>query len=318
MQQTQIATAAQRAMGGFTAPEDGKRRSLIVRDEQGNWSVLDVDKDGNQKTKGNLSHIAPIDPMTSRESVFFFLGLAKEAPNKRIAAVSLMADILKEQGSRVDAWKGKGDPKKGLDNDLKGAFQKCEDKFFEKYMDKGHPDHKQFVRSLPTADGRGNPLELEGKLVPEKQYEAFLTNTRKDPSYANAKNLVLSYFSLCGNMPYDDDGRIIPPEVMAVMVNNARIVVPRDNSFKARLYDLRREVMAENKNPPDDDLPEILATLKDLTQFIEGLENVAARRRTERPKPGAVKALSDEAIAAAQASTGRVPAPAADMVEVKA
>lgn len=286
-----------------------KLKPTIVRDGEGYWSILETDKDGNQRTRGNMGHIPPIEEMEEREALLVFLDLADKASTKRVGAVSLLTRIMQEGLARIEAWQGKGDASKGLDNELKGAFQKCEDKYFEKYMDVAHPDHPLFVGRLPKLDSRGNPLEIDGKLTPAKQFEAFLTATRKEPTYAANKNTILSYFSFCGKLPLSDDGTLVPPEVMAQEVQNARVIVPKDNSFKARLWEMRNELLDEAKVPPGDDLPAILRTLREMTDYAQQLENIHAARLTAAggARVGdSVQARSDEAIRKAQESTGRV------------
>lgn len=281
-----------------------KVKPKIVRDQDGNYAVQEQQSDGSWKTRGDKGMLAPIHNMDEREAVFMFLELADKASSKRAAAVSLLARILSEQLERVAPWQGKGDAQKGIDVELKGAFQKCEDRYFEKFMDPKHADHALFIGRLPKLDSKGSSLEIDGKLEPRKQFEAFLTNTRREPSYANNKNTVLGYFNLCGKLPYDDKGDIVPPEIMAQEVSNARIVVARDNSLKARLWELRNELVDEKKAPPGDDLPAILRTLAEMTDITRQMENVVAARLTAAGgRVGSTQAQSDEAIRKAQEST---------------
>jgi hypothetical protein len=88
---------------------------------------------------------------------------------------------------------------------------------------------------------------------------------------------------------------------MRVEVAKVRTVEGPDTSVKGRLYALRRELMAEGKNPPDDDMPEIVATLRDLIEHCETLEKAAATRRTARARPGDVVQQTKEALATANA-----------------
>lgn len=301
-----------------------KAKPRIVRDNTtGAWSILDVQPDGSTVVrKGDKGNIPAIPNMSEHESILMFLDLADKASTKRNAAVSLLARILKEQMGRVEAWRGKGNPTAGIDNELKGAFQKCEDKYFEKFLSKDHPDHELFVGRLPKLDLQGKPLEIDGKLEAVKQFEAFLTATRRDPSYANNKNTVLGYFNLCGKLPYDEDGTIVPPEVMAQEVANARIVTPADNSLRKRLMDLRTELMDEKKAPPGDDLPAILRTLAEMTEYAQQLENIHAARLTARggARVGdSVKDKADAEIKRMQEGSSLVPSlPAPEKPEVKA
>lgn len=287
-----------------------EKKPRIVRDAEGYWSVLELTAEGTERTKGNLGHIPPIELMEERKAILTVLGLAKDASNKRIACVSILCAILQEQIARVEAWQGKGNASKGVDVELKGAFQKCEDRYFEdRILNAEHEDHAIYLGQLPKEDARGNPLELDGKLEPRKQFEAFLTNTRKEPSYANAKSTVLAYFNLCGKMPFDPDGSIVPPEIMAQEVANARTITPKDNSLRARLWELRNELIDEAQAPPGDDLPVIMRTLREMLEMATQLENIHAARLTARGGNRVGDSIADkgaEAIRKAQESTGRV------------
>lgn len=246
-----------------------------VKDSKGNTRLADT--------------AVSIEAMEEAQATFVFLGLAKDAPGKRVAAVSLLAAIIAKYGDKIEAWKGNCDTSKGLPNELKSAFQDCETDYFKHYMDKDHKDHAKFVQRLPTADGRGNELSVLGKLNKEAQFQAFMANTRKEPSYANAKNTVLGFYGYLGRLPVGDDGNLVPPEIMRVYVQNARIIEQADNSFKGKVYALHRWLVAgENDAPPDDDLPEIVSTLREILAQAETMEKAAAVRRTNKVRPGDV------------------------------
>jgi hypothetical protein len=288
--------------------EQGAKNLDFVRNSDGSWSVMRKNKDGSQVVDKDNGHLPAIPVMDEHESLILFLDVASKQGSKREAFVSVLCRIVEHGLDRIEAWQGKGNPSEGLDNTLKGAFQKCEDRYFEQFMDPKHPEHKLFSGRLPTVDSRNKPLEIGGKLSKDKQFEAFMTLTRKESTYAFLKNLVLSMFSYVGQLPYDDDGNIIPPEVMRVMVDKARIIVPQDTSFRAKLAALHRVLTADSKElaaPEDADLPTIVAMLADMLEVAKAEETAAATRALHRAKPGDVKAASDEAITAAQASTGR-------------
>lgn len=270
--------------------------------ESGAWRVLSVtDKGETVKDKYDA-----LVGMEAGAAVKVLLGFAKEAANKRLASVSLLGLILKDNEQRFDSWRGKVGGDAAIPNGCKETFRDLEKAFFSAFMDTKHSQHKAFIGNLPKADANGKPLhDKEGKLILEDQFEAFLNITRKDPSYSNAKNMVLGFLCYCGSLPYDSQGRIIPPEVIRYMVEAKRIRTVADTSFKARLLALRDELMgAEAKTPPDDDMPTILAAIKQMADMVQEMENIAAVRRTNRPQPGSVKHDTDEAIAKAQASTG--------------
>jgi hypothetical protein len=290
------------------AGEQGAKNLDWVRNSDGSWSILRKNKDGTQVTDGDKGHLPSIPVMAEHDSLMLFLDVAAKQGTKREAFVSTLCRIVEHGLDRIEAWQGKGNPSEGLDNTLKGAFQKCEDRYFEQFMDAKHPEHRLFVGRLPTTDSRNKPLEIAGKLNRDKQFEAFMTLTRKESTYAFLKNLVLSMFSYVGQLPYDDDGNIIPPEVMRVMVDKARIIVPQDNSFRAKLAVLHRVLTADSTEAPKpegDDLPTIVAMLESMLEVAKADEAAEATRVLARVKPGDVKQASDDAITAAQASTGR-------------
>jgi hypothetical protein len=267
------------------------------------WQVQVKDSQGNLRVQDS---VASIEAMENFAATSVFLGLAKEAPNKRVAAVTLLSAIMADHITSLEAWRGNGDPKQPIPRELSGTFQRCEVKWFEKYMDPKHPEHDKFVNRLPTADGRGNILDTNGKPNYEARFDAFLTNTRKEPSYNNAKNVVLGFFSLLGRTPIGDDGRLIPPEVMAVMVRNARIIEQADTSYKGKLAVLYRVLVQgaeDTEGPTDDDLPTIVAMLAEMHEKAKELETAAAMRAQQRLKPGmSVPAAADNAIASARAT----------------
>lgn len=280
---------------------------VLFNAENHTWQIQVKDAQGNTRVSDK---VVSMEPMETVAAVRVFLGLAKDAPNKRLGAMTLLSVILSEFHEMVAPWQGTADVHKGIPNELKGQFRDCEGKFFERYMDPKHPEHEQFIGRLPTADGRGNELTIAGKLNRQAQFQAFLTNTRAEPTYNNAKNVVLGYFAYYGKMPVGDDGRLIPPEIMTVLVRNARIVEQADNSFKGRLSTLYRVLCAdseEGEKPTDAELPAVTAMLQEMLVKAKELESSAAQRAQELRKPGDVVGITEASIAKAQASTGLRP-----------
>lgn len=278
------------------------KEQVFFNQETGEYAIQYTDSKGDLKTRDKVMQI---DPVSEGDVLKQCLGLAKDAPKKRRGAVTLLALIMKWglERDKLQGWRGNGARDKPIPNELKSAFQKCEDGYFEQFLDKNHPEHDLFVGRLPKENERGEALERDGKINQQARFEYFVSTTRREPSYANAKNLVLGFFNYCGQLPYAPDGEhIIPPEVMRVYVSNAREKVEADNSIKGKLHAIRRECMAEGSNPPDDDLPEIVATLKDLLPYMEGLMNVAAQRATARPKAGDVVEEANKALESAKAT----------------
>lgn len=271
------------------------KEKVFFDSEKGLYKIIFTNNKGDEQTRDSVS---VIHPMNQTDAVNVFLGLAKEAVNKRVAAVTLLGMILQQELTSLKDWQGACDRTKQLPNELKTAFQDAETAFFKPMLDEKHPQHKSFVGRLPKVNERGEALEVDGKPNRQAQFQYFMTVTRKEPSYANAKNTVLGYFGYVGSLPYTDKGDIVPPEIMRVLVNEVRDVKAPDNSYKARLYALYREVVVESKNPPGEDLPEIARTARELADHLKTLADAEARRVTEKDKvkPGDVVAQTKDAM----------------------
>jgi hypothetical protein len=267
------------------------------------WQIQRKDSKGNTMVRDKeLS----IEPMDEGDAVKVYLLHSKDAPKKRTAAVTLIAGIMSAYyEAYLSAWQGTADPHKGVPRELIGQFNDCEGKFFERYLDKNHALHELFVTTLPTEDLKGNPLTVMGKLNRAAQFQAYLTAMRQEPTYSNTKSTVLGYFAYLGKLPVGDDGRLIPAEVMAVMVRNARIIEQADTSFKGKLGVLHRILLAdsdEGEKPKDEELSTVEAMLAEMLDKVKALKSAADQRATERPKPGTVVGITDESIAKAQES----------------
>lgn len=270
------------------------KEQVFFDSDKGIYKITSRNAKGDEVTRDT---VATIKPMDEKDAVGYFLGLAKDAPTKRNAAVTLIGLIMKAGMGKIEGWKGSCDKTKGLPRELKSAMQEAEGDYFRQFLSGSHPQHKSFMGRLPKANDRGEPLEVGGKLNQEAQFQYFLTTVRKEPSYANAKNGCLNFFGYVGSLPYTDTGDIVPPEVMRVLVEQNRDITPPDTSYKARVYALYREVVAESKNPPDSDLMEIHKTLQELADHFKTLKDAAAQRATM--KPGDVVAQTKDAMAKA-------------------
>jgi hypothetical protein len=275
-----------------------KENAVYVADKNA-YQIQYVDSKGDTKVRDT---VPMVHVMSEDKAVDVLQGYAKDTQNQREAAVSLITRIMTTAGDSLNAYKGAVKGTEALPQELKASMQGSEEAYFKRYMDPKHPHHKAFTSRLPKTNARGEALEVGGKLNTERQFQYFLTATRQNPSYSNAKNIVLSFWAYCGQSPLSEDGKsLIPPEVMRVMVAQVRTVQVKDNSVKGRLYEIRREIMAESKNPPDDDMPEIVATLRDLLGHCETLASAAATRARARAKPGDVVQQTKDAIAGANA-----------------
>jgi hypothetical protein len=228
-------------------------REIIHAD--GAWEIRRPNTKGDLVTKDT---IPDVEPMGDMESILVFCGLIKEETNARRASLSLLCHIwmfgtAAEQKIKLKQYVGKGDKKTGqLSSGLKDDFKLAEDLYFKQYMDENHPDHKAYVAQLPKLNERSE------ELAEEDRHSYFLTRTRKSPSYANAKNLFLSYLAFVGHEPFtveDESGELIgiePPEVMRERVAEAKKDVPKpDNSWEKRMQELIRELV----NPDDPTKP---------------------------------------------------------------
>jgi hypothetical protein len=273
-----------------------KENAVYVADKNA-YQIQYVDSKGDTKVRDT---VPMVHTMTADKAVDALQGYAKETQTLREAAITALTLIMQNAGDSLNAYKGQVKGTEALPQELKATMQGAEESYFKRYMDPKHQHHKAFVSRLPKTNARGEALEVGGKLNTERQFQYFLTATRQNPSYSNAKNIVLSFWAYCGQSPLSEDGKsLIPPEVMRVMVANIRTVQTKDNSVKGRLWEIRREIMAESKNPPDDDMPEIVATLRDLLGHCETLAKAAATRATARAKPGDVVQQTKDALTTA-------------------
>lgn len=277
-------------------------KELVLFDsDKGEYQIQFKNSKGDTQVRDRV-HV--ISSMETGEAVNVFLGFAKDQPGLRRAAVSVLCRILMHSMDKLGAFQGSGDKTKPLAPELRDAFQDAESVYFGQFMDDKHKLHKSFVAKLPKANDRGEPLEVGGKLNVQAQFQYFLRTMRKAPSYANAKNTVLSYYSLVGALPYlnekpDGTFDIVPPEVMRVMANNERIYEANDNSYKARLYAMFREVVSEGKNPPDEDIAEIARVATELAAHLATLAKAAETRA--KVKPGDIVAQTQQAMDKANA-----------------
>jgi hypothetical protein len=301
-QQTQTAQAAAQVVGN----NGNGKMEVLFNAESHVWQVQRKNKDGSTVI---VDKEESFDAMGEDDAIRVYLAHSKDAPKKRWAATTLLATILTQfYESHLSAWQGTGDRQKPIPSELSAQFRSCEEKYFERFLDAKHPSFEVFVSALPTTDMRGHELLTNGKLNRPAQFQAFLTAMRKEPTYNNTKNTVLGFFSYLGKLPMGDDGRLIPPEVMAVMVRNARINTPVDNSYKAKLSLLYRVLVSDSDEgqdkPTDEDLPAIIAMLEQMLDKAKSEEVAAAGRAAQRVKPGDVAKLAGEAISDAKQGEG--------------
>jgi hypothetical protein len=272
-----------------------KERILFDQD-QGEYRLETINSKGEVNRSESFHVIAAMD---QTEVVNVFLGLVKDMPKKRTAAVNLLGNILRfdlGNGNTLSNWKGVCERDKLLPKGFKDAFLDAEKAYFDQWMSDKHHEHKVFIGRLPKVDVQGNELTVNGKLNLAEQYAYFLRTLRKEPSYSNAKNMVLSFFGYLGLTPFNQDNTLVPPEIMRAYVNEVRIIPAPDRSFRARLDELLKEITSGENNPPDADLPHILSSATDLFACIKGLADSAAQRATAKAKPGDVVDQTKQAM----------------------
>jgi hypothetical protein len=286
------------------------------------WKILTTNGKGEERTDDTVKDIEGMDDASALQ---VFQGLVSQAPNKRRAAVSLIVGILRLDYSKMEEFKGEGDPEAGqLSDSIKAQFRKAEDKFFDQFMVKNHPLHKAFTGRLPKINERGESLDKkDGSPDMAERYAYFINALRKDPSYGASKNMVLNYWAFVGQDPFSvgKDGAvsIVPPEVMRVMVNNVKDVKPVDNSWETRLTTLIRDLLVpvDPKKPiipQDEKLPGLIQDTKALLGELQRLETLAAERATKMVKKGDVVAQTKDAMDKANA---QIPADAPTAGKVK-
>lgn len=301
----------------------------VVHTDNGTWKVLEKTNGGQESTK---DEVAEIDGMDDAQALAAFQGYVSEAPNKRRAAVSLLCNILhfgltnQPERYKLDMYRGKGDAKTGqLDSSLKTNFLAAENDYFQQFMDEKHPLHKSFISRLPKTNERGDSLDKDTKaLTIEQRFDHFKTATRKDPSYSANKNLVLNFLNFVGQLPYTDkkDGRhITPPEIMRVLVANAKNVTPPDTSYETKLIQLLSELVT----PADPNKPVALnmARADEVLEWLSRAEDAISERlnmhkaaEAKRAKPGDVVDQTKEAMEKANAKVAAT-APGKNAMRVK-
>lgn len=273
------------------------KNSREIIHAEGAWEIRKPNNKGELTTKDT---VPDVEPMSDLESIRVFQGLIKEETNARRASLSMLCHIWlfghkPENKLTLKKHVGKGDKKTGqLSAGLKDDFRMAEDLYFKQYMDEAHPDHKAYVERLPKLNERSE------ELAEEDRHSYFVTRTRKAPSYANAKNLFLSYLAFVGHEPFtvdDETGELIgiePPEVMRERVAEAKSDVPKpDNSWEKRMQELIRQLV----NPDDPTKPLALdgKRLPGLIQDLKTCMGELQRRLKHYEKTEAeLKAIHDK------------------------
>jgi hypothetical protein len=187
-------------------------------------------------------------------------------------------------------------------------------------MKTDHALHRSFISRLPKMTERGDDiLNQQGEADNAERYAYFLTSLRKDASYAQAKNLFLNFWSFVGAEPYHEDKKgihILPPEVMRVMVANAKNVTPPDNSWAGQFDRICREmVLAMNSDKPISvdpaRIPDLIQNANIVLGELERLQKLSQAAEAKRAKPGDVVTQTQEAMARANAKRTGEPSAAA-------
>lgn len=284
-------------------------KTQALHSDDGTWKILTTNAKGEEKTDDTVSDIEGMDDASALQ---VYQGLVSQAPNKRRAAVSMLVSILRMSYSKMEEHKGQGDPETGqLSDSIKETFRKAEDTFFDQFMSKDHAFHKAFVARLPKINERGESLDKkDGSPDVGERYAYFIKSLRKDPSYGANKNMVLNYWAFVGQDMFvvgkDNSVHITPPEVMRVLINNAKNVTPPDTSWETKMTTLIRNLLIPDdpKHPVivrDDKLPGLIQDAKALLGELMRLEALAAERAAKLAKPGDVVSQTKDAMEKANA-----------------
>lgn len=277
-----------------------KERVIFDADKH-QWSIVKTDKKG---TETIIDRVDNIEPMSDGQAVQVFQGMVAKLANKRQAAVSLLVSVLQYKRAEMEKHIRAGDKKTGqLSDAIREEFRDAESAFFGQWLKKNHPGHKGFIKGLPMSNERGDPIVSENRAkdmqpdaIVAERYTYFLTQLRKDPSYSNAKNLVLRSVAFVG-MPFTvgEDGAvsIVPPEVQKVMITAALELEEKDNSWETRFSTLMRELcLPIDPTKPiilaDARVPGLVQDCKILLGELERLATLAAQRAAKLAKPGDV------------------------------
>ena len=215
----------------------------------------------------------------------------KTAGSRRDAWLSFLSVVF--SSPRLDGFKGQGDKKSGkVSKEFKAAVRDAEG---------------DTIRAM-VGDGS---IKL-GKGEAEAKLQEFLSEVRADKNYSNVKVTASRYFAMVGANVVTKSGYLVPVEVMQAQIAEVVDKDPEDKSISAKLRAIE-ELMSKDTIDSTDAI-DSLAAVKRMLSTLEGVVSKYAELATNgrvQPAPqnqpakvGDVVALSDDAIKAAQASTG--------------
>ena len=231
--------------------------------------------------------------MDRKEVAKVFISDFKNASNYRKAYQSALADIF--ENSKMDGYKGKGDPKTGkTSTEFKQSLLACESMYFDELHKKGLL-----------------PIVVPKDSTPEMELQTFITTTRKNGNYANIKSICAKYFAFCGVLPKNKAGYLIPYAVMQAEILKVMDIAPVDNSVAARLVQIKTDMDKDTGFKLEDALkaaPLAKALLVTLEGIIAHYAELATHARTN---PVDILDESSKALetAAAQTKMRRAPRP---------
>jgi hypothetical protein len=277
------------------------KQQIVHNVKAGTYQVQTTDKKGSIMVRDTLPSLVAMD---TDKAIQVYQGLAKDMPNKRLAAWSILTAVLSSCADTLVAWKGGVSKDSSLPKELATSFRDAETAFYKPLMDHKHAGHKAFLGRLPVADAQGRPLDggTPGKTNPEAQFQAFLTAMRVDSTYSNNKNVLLGAWGYLG-IDAHDEGGLIPPEILRIMVANARVYTERDNSVLARVQEIHKEMIGADTitAPPAADIAPTLQALRELVSAYESFARGAAQQERMRTAATDVKAATTAAMEQANA-----------------
>lgn len=263
------------------------KTNIIADLVKGQFRVETVNKDG-QVTRTEM--YSAVESMPQDKTIAAVMGYVKDVPSKNRACVNLIGYIIRHNlgnAGTLKQYMGKCDRSQALPAGLRDVFLKAEEQYFDQFMDEKNKDHAGFVKMLPKESDRGNPLTLNGVLNRSEQYHYFLRTLRKDSAYGTQKATCMGFLGYLGLPPYNEDGSLIPADVMRAYINEVRDIKGPDRSLKARLQEILADVTsgAATKDVQDMDWPAIVRVVDLLHEQVKAMNDAAAARITARGGP---------------------------------
>jgi hypothetical protein len=204
----------------------------------------------------------------------------------RDARLTMLGHVL--ANPKMDAYKGKGDPKQAkLPDMMKKTVLECEAEFLRKLLTEG---------SIKVPVGKDEN--------PEQKFQKFATAVREDKNYSNVKGTALRYFAFCNANVVTKSGYIIPVPVMVAEVNRIleQFKEPEDTSIAAQIADILK-TMEAIKDFPADEAAKALPKAQLLAATLKGIiEHYAELATHARGLDGSAGLPSDGGVIGAAAA----------------